>query len=198
MCGICGIVATAPEGPPPSAESRAAAMLHLLTHRGPHESRLEALPTGSIGATRLAIRGVDTGSQPMVDPATGVVVACNGEIDNHAELRARLAGRGHTIALDTDIAVIPALYLEYGDRFPEHLVGSFAAAVWDPRARTLLLARDRGGEKPLFYATIGGEISFAFPRRSTPTRSGTTCASAASQRRPLRSPPPGALRPARS
>ena len=161
MCGICGIVATAREGPPPSAERRAAAMLHLLTHRGPHESRLEALPTGSIGATRLAIRGVDNGSQPMVDAATGVVVACNGEIDNHAELRARLAARGHRIALDTDIAVIPALYLEYGDAFPEHMVGSFAAAVWDPRERRLLLARDRGGEKPLFYATVGGEISFA-------------------------------------
>jgi asparagine synthase (glutamine-hydrolysing) len=161
MCGICGILDLTGGAASATSGRRAGAMLSLLTHRGPHESRLEAVPSGSIGATRLAIRGVDNGSQPMIDPATGVVVACNGEIDNHRELRAHLESRGHRIELDTDIAVIPALYLEHGEAFPEHLVGSFAAAVWDPRVRRLLLVRDRAGEKPLFYGVFGAEVSFA-------------------------------------
>ena len=72
-------------------------------------------------------------SQPVVDAASGIVVACNGEIDNHRELRAWLEARGHVIPQETDIAVIPALYLEHGEAFAEHLIGAFAVAVWDPR-----------------------------------------------------------------
>jgi asparagine synthase (glutamine-hydrolysing) len=116
---------------------------------------------GAIGATRLAIRGLESGSQPVVDPGSGVVVACNGEIDNHRELRAWLTGRGHVIPQETDIAVIPGLYLEHGDAFAEHLIGAFAVAVWDPRVPCVVLARDRAGEKPLFYTVRGEEVAFA-------------------------------------
>jgi asparagine synthase (glutamine-hydrolysing) len=161
MCGICGVVGLAPLGSSVPFRRRAAASLQRLRHRGPDEMHLAFCGEGAIGATRLAIRGLESGSQPVVDPATGVVVACNGEIDNHRELRAWLTGRGHAIPQETDIAVIPALYLEHGDRFPEHLVGAFAVAVWDPRVPRVVLARDRAGEKPLFFTVRGDEVVFA-------------------------------------
>ena len=161
MCGICGVVGLTPQGSAVPFRRRAAASLERLRHRGPDEMQLASCGEGAIGATRLAIRGLESGSQPVVDPRTGVVVACNGEIDNHRELRAWLTGRGHVIAQETDIAVIPALYLEHGEAFPEHLIGAFAVAVWDPRAPRVVLARDRAGEKPLFFTVRGDEVVFA-------------------------------------
>jgi asparagine synthase (glutamine-hydrolysing) len=161
MCGICGVVGLESREDSGPFRRRAAASLRRLRHRGPDETHLATAGAGAIGATRLAIRGLESGSQPVVDPASGVVVACNGEIDNHRELRAWLTGRGHVIPLETDIAVIPALYLEHGDAFAEHLVGAFAVAVWDPRVPCVVLARDRAGEKPLFYTVHGGEVAFA-------------------------------------
>ena len=136
-------------------------MLQALVHRGPDDVGSHASATAVLGATRLAIRGLAGGQQPLVDAATGVVAVCNGEIDNHAELRAFLRERGRAVAQQTDIAVIPGLYLELGERFVERLVGAFAIAVWDPRSSRLLLARDRAGERPLFYAVGEREARFA-------------------------------------
>ena len=161
MCGICGVVGLASTEPSGPFHRRAAASLHRLRHRGPDESHLADAGNGAIGATRLAIRGLESGSQPVVDRATGVIVACNGEIDNHRELRKWLEGRGHVIPLETDIAVIPALYLERGEAFAEELIGAFAVAVWDPRVPRVVLARDRAGEKPLFYTVRRDEVAFA-------------------------------------
>jgi asparagine synthase (glutamine-hydrolysing) len=161
MCGICGVVGLVSHESSAPFRRRAAASLRRLRHRGPDETHLAPAGGGAIGATRLAIRGLDSGSQPVVDPASGIVVACNGEIDNHRELRAWLISRGHTIPLETDIAVIPGLYLELGEAFVERLVGAFAVAVWDPRVPCVVLARDRAGEKPLFYTTRGDEVAFA-------------------------------------
>ena len=161
MCGICGVVGLTPQGSAVPFRRRAAASLERLRHRGPDEMQLASCGEGAIGATRLAIRGLESGSQPVVDPKTGVTVACNGEIDNHRELRAWLTGRGHVIPQATDIAVIPALYLEHGESFAEHLIGAFAVAVWDPRVPRVVLARDRAGEKPLFFTVRGDEVVFA-------------------------------------
>ena len=113
------------------------------------------------GAQRLAIRGIDDGVQPIVDPATGVMVVCNGEIDNHMALREDLALRGRLVRQATDVAVIPALYIEHGENFVEKLEGAFAIALWDPRTDTLILARDRAGERPLFYRWNYGLVIFA-------------------------------------
>jgi asparagine synthase (glutamine-hydrolysing) len=142
-------------------EREVEAMLDALAHRGPDDRGQRTSGSATLGATRLAIRGLASGQQPMVDAASGVVAVCNGEIDNHLELRSWLRSRGRPPAQDTDIAVIPGLYAELGEAFVERLVGAFAIAVWDPRSKRLLLARDRAGERPLFFSASAGEARFA-------------------------------------
>lgn len=162
MCGICGIVNV---GAPAKVDHAAArrtirAMLEALAHRGPDRSDLLESGAAVLGATRLAIRGIEDGDQPMAHIEGGLVAVCNGEIDNHAELRAWLAGRGRTVESKTDVAVIPSLYLELGDAFVERLSGVFALAIWDANNSRLLLARDRVGERALFYT--GDWLGFRF------------------------------------
>jgi len=161
MCGICGVVPFDASTDLAPTKVHVRAMLESLAHRGPDD--VGSLEIGAVvfGATRLAIRGLHEGRQPMVDRETGVVVACNGEIDNHQELRRWLADRGRRVEQATDIAVIPGLYLELGKTFVNRLVGAFAIAVWDPRSATLMLVRDRAGERPLFFATDGVRVVFA-------------------------------------
>jgi asparagine synthase (glutamine-hydrolysing) len=149
-------------------------MRSLLEHRGPDDSGVWSSGGAALGATRLAIRGGASGHQPLRDEATGVVVVCNGEIDNHGELRRRLQERGREVAGDADIAVLPALYLERDAAFVEDLEGPFALAVWDPRSATLLLARDRAGERPLFYSRRGDEVVFATELSALATDAGFT------------------------
>src|SRR6516164_8562727 len=112
MCGICGVVSISGFRQPESVRLRADAMLQALSHRGPDDSGLSASDHAVLGATRLAIRGLQDGNQPLADPETGVVAVCNGEIDNHQDLRNWLAGRGRPVQQATDVAVIPGLYLE--------------------------------------------------------------------------------------
>jgi asparagine synthase (glutamine-hydrolysing) len=161
MCGICGAVSTVHTALRAGAAAGVEAMLGALAHRGPDASNLEASPAAVLGATRLSIRGLSDGRQPLIHSDSGIVAVCNGEIDNHRELRQWLAARGRRIAQATDVAVIPELYLELGDAFAERLVGAFAIALWDPRRERLLLVRDRAGERPLFFRRAGAEMIFA-------------------------------------
>jgi asparagine synthase (glutamine-hydrolysing) len=161
MCGICGLVWQLNPPEHDTAEERVAAMMAVLEHRGPDDSGMLRCGSAVLGATRLAIRSVHDGKQPITDPETGLTVVCNGEIDNHYELRAWLARRGRVVKQAVDIAVIPGLYLELGEAFVERLVGVFAIAVWDPRHSRLLLARDRAGERSLFFAVEKGNVTFA-------------------------------------
>ena len=161
MCGICGIVNVSGERQPESARLRVNAMLQALWHRGPDDSGLNVSTSAVLGATRLEIRGGEDGHQPMVDAASGVVVVCNGEIDNHKELRRWLAERDRPVKQATDVAVIPGMYLELGEAFVEKLIGAFAIAIWDPRERRLTLVRDRAGERPLFYTQVADNVIFA-------------------------------------
>ena len=161
MCGICGIVSVGGLRKPESARLRASAMLQALSHRGPDAVNMDSSASAVMGVTRLAIRGGDDGLQPMVDAASGVVVVCNGEIDNHRELRRWLAERGRPVKQATDVAVIPGMYLELGEAFASRLQGAFAIGVWDPRERLLLLVRDRAGERPLFYTQTADSVIFA-------------------------------------
>jgi asparagine synthase (glutamine-hydrolysing) len=161
MCGICGVVSITGFRQPESVRLRANAMLQALSHRGPDDSGIASSDHAMLGATRLAIRGLQDGNQPLLDPETGVMAVCNGEIDNHQTLRDWLAERGRPVRPATDVAVIPGLYLELGDAFVGRLAGAFAVALWDPRKQLLLLARDRAGERPLFLTQADGETVFA-------------------------------------
>jgi len=161
MCGICGVVASAGLAQPEAARLRVEAMLQALSHRGPDAVGNVVTDAAALGATRLTIRGLEAASQPMVDTETGVVAVCNGELDNHHELRRWLAERGRPVQHKTDVAVIPGLFLELGEGFVRKLVGAFAIAIWDPRTRQLILARDRAGERHLFYTLHKNEAIFA-------------------------------------
>jgi asparagine synthase (glutamine-hydrolysing) len=161
MCGICGILSRDAGHPLPHLEHKAATMLKALAHRGPHGDAFVSRPGLAMATNRLAIRGVDQHQPPLLEYEAGVIVACNGEIDNHRELRRSLADVGHDITLSTDIAVLAPLYLEKGLSFLEHVQGVFALALWDGRHQRLILARDRAGERHLYYAIIGQTVYFA-------------------------------------
>lgn len=161
MCGIGGVLMNHLEGSPDAIAHQVQAMLSAMRHRGPDGQAAHAGEGVGMGANRLAIRGVDQVQPPLFVHPSGVVVACNGEIDNHRALRASLAAQGHAIEPGSDIAVIAPLYLEKGLGFLEHLDGVFALALWDPRERRLVLARDRSGERHLYYATSTQGLWFA-------------------------------------
>ena len=161
MCGICGSIARENELLHEDSPRQLRAMLAALAHRGPDEQGAYETNLAMLGTRRLAVRGLTDGPQPITDPETGIVAVCNGEIDNHLELRRWLASRGLHVPHATDVAIIPLLYREMGDSFLDRLVGAFALGIWDPRRERLLLARDRAGERPLFYRVTTGQAVFA-------------------------------------
>src|SRR4051794_11350174 len=157
MCGIAGI--HAPGG---DADAQlVAAMTGRLVHRGPDGEGFHQGPEIALGNRRLAIIDPEHGHQPLFNEDGQVVVVFNGELYNHADLRAGLEARGHRLRSGSDGEVIPHLYEEEGPRFVERLNGIFAIALWDARARTLHLARDQFGVKPLYWARVNGRMSFA-------------------------------------
>jgi len=161
MCGICGIVTRHTDHGPPELEQAARQMLRHMGHRGPHGHALTLRGGTVMAANRLAIRGVEEMQPPLIEHSDGILVACNGEIDNHRELRLFLAQCGHEVPFSTDVAVIAPLYLEKGLAFVEHLQGVFALALWDTRRQRLILARDRAGERHLYYSMAGSSVRFA-------------------------------------
>ncbi len=161
MCGISGIVTIGDGRIGDNRRPDVDRMVAALGHRGPDGPGIAGDQYATMGVARLAIRGLTDGQQPIVDPETGVMAVCNGELDNHRELRSWLAQRGRTVRQATDVAVLPGLYLELGERFAERLVGAFAIAIWDPRSRMLFMARDRAGERPLYYRQSNGFLTFA-------------------------------------
>ncbi|WP_042441978.1 asparagine synthase (glutamine-hydrolyzing) [Streptacidiphilus jiangxiensis] len=134
----------------------------LQRHGGPDEARLAHGPGWALGSNRLAITDPAGGHQPYEGDGGRLKAVFNGEIYNHAELRARLEGRGHRFADHCDGAVLPALYQELGQDFAEHLDGMFAVALVDLRAEpTLVLATDDAGMKPIYYRWDGRHLRFA-------------------------------------
>ena len=159
MCGIVGIVSL---GLRDSIEGeRLVRMRDALAHRGPDGAGAWADGPVALGHRRLAIVDVAGGHQPMSNEDGSVWLTFNGEIYNHAELRPGLEARGHVYRTRSDTETILHLYEELGDRVVERLHGMFALAIWDRRRRRLLLARDRLGIKPLYYAISDGELLFA-------------------------------------
>ena len=150
MCGIAGIVMNDPLARVET--ERLARMRDVLAHRGPDGEGLVADGPAGLAHRRLAIIDPQGGRQPLSDETGAVWLACNGEIYNHAGLRRELEEKGHRFRTASDNEVIVHLYEEHEDRCVERLRGMFAFALWDRRRSRLLLARDRLGIKPLYYA----------------------------------------------
>jgi asparagine synthase (glutamine-hydrolysing) len=162
MCGIAGAVATDEE----IEGGLVARMCDLLDHRGPDSRGSFEEPGVALGVARLAVIDLEHGDQPIANEDGSVMVVCNGEIYNYRELRAELVSRGHRFSTESDTEVIVHLYEELGERCVESLRGMFAFALWDRRTRSLMLARDRVGKKPLLYAEAGGRLWFASELRA--------------------------------
>ncbi len=160
MCGFTGEFLTDPQGPPPDGEVLAA-MGKLLVHRGPDGGGQVVEDWYGLHHRRLAVIDLVTGDQPMVSASGGLVTAFNGEIYNFRELRKVLEDRGHTFRTRADTEVLLHGYQEWGLDLPSRLRGMFAFALVDRGRRRLLLARDRLGQKPLYFARLGDRILFA-------------------------------------
>ncbi|MFQ5877539.1 MAG: asparagine synthase (glutamine-hydrolyzing) [Acidobacteriota bacterium] len=164
MCGIVGIAdlrGTARPDP-----GLVASMAATLAHRGPDGSCVlevgdNGRPRLTFGYRRLGIVDLGIGARAFTDESGRLRVICNGEIYNHPELRRELEKRGHRFETRCDTEVIPHLYEEHGLDFVSRINGMFALAVFDARDDRLVLARDRAGEKPLYYAERGGGLLFA-------------------------------------
>ncbi len=153
---MCGVFAYFDPlgGPPPFSTEQ---VLAALARRGPDGQGFVHLPGCSLLHTRLAILDRARGQQPMRHSQTGLVISYNGEIYNAAALRVALETRGHVFRTTTDTEVVLAAFAEYGAASVPMLEGMFAFAIWDPRDRRLHVARDRMGEKPLFFAELPGK-----------------------------------------
>lgn len=160
MCGICGVVGQADE-------QLIKSMLARMAHRGPDDEGIyvtETSATGRVGLghRRLAIIDLSPGGhEPMPDQSNQIWLTFNGEIYNFKELRRELESLGHTFKSDSDAEVIIYAYREWGRDCLSRLNGMFAFAIWDARDESLLLARDRLGIKPLYYANTPAGFAFA-------------------------------------
>ncbi|MFN2453436.1 MAG: asparagine synthase (glutamine-hydrolyzing) [Pyrinomonadaceae bacterium] len=163
MCGIAGwsdLDARA-DASFDGAEELLRAMCERLIHRGPDSEGVLITNGVALGMRRLAIIDLVTGEQPATNEDNQISVILNGEIYNYRELRTHLEKRGHRFRSQSDTEVLPHLYEEYGTGMLEHLNGMFAFALWDARRRRLFLARDRFGEKPLYWGAFGNQLLFA-------------------------------------
>ena len=192
MCGIAGVAWYQPDRLPDFPEFRR--MVDVLSHRGPDDSGFfhsqpgcGLLPPGAaangnvpsqwpqgipsatgvmLGHRRLSIIDLSGGRQPIGNEDGSIQVILNGEIYNYRELAEELKSRGHHLATSSDTEVIVHLYEEHGDDCVQRLRGMFVFALWDNRRRRLLLARDRLGQKPLFYRHAAGRLDFGSELKS--------------------------------
>jgi asparagine synthase (glutamine-hydrolysing) len=159
VCGIVGIVAAPGHRLPPGDVARA--MCGVITHRGPDDEGIFADAQAVIGMRRLSVIDLAGGHQPIGNEDGTIQTVFNGEIYNYRELRAQLERSGHAFRTSSDTEAIVHAYEEWGTGCFARLEGMFGIAIWDGRARTLLLARDRFGEKPLFWSADGSRLVFA-------------------------------------
>ena len=156
MCGICGTTAA---GDGAALRTMNAAMVH----RGPDDEGIfvDAVANVGLAARRLSIIDIEGGHQPLANEDGTVWAVLNGEIYNHPSLQEHLRERGHRLASRSDTEVLVHLYEDHGPDLVHALEGMFAFALWDSRRRTLVLGRDRFGEKPLFFTERSHELTFA-------------------------------------
>jgi len=165
MCGICGVVQVGGEPRLVIEPDVLDRMTDAMTHRGPNDRGTHLEPGVALGVRRLSIVDVEGGHQPVCNEDGTVWAVQNGELYNHEDVRRELLG-GHRFDSRCDTEILPHLYEEVGPAFAEHVRGKFGMAVWDRRERRLVLARDRLGVKPLYYAEAGDRVVFASELKS--------------------------------
>jgi asparagine synthase (glutamine-hydrolysing) len=162
MCGITGWASLDSRAPSPEgAKDLLHSMCERMTHRGPDDEGLFVSNGTALGMRRLAIIDLVTGEQPVFNEDKSVAVILNGEIYNYREIRRQLEQLGHSFRSQSDTEVLPHLYEEFADEMVQHLNGMFAFALWDAKRRRLLIARDRFGEKPLYWGVFDSTLLFA-------------------------------------
>lgn len=142
-------------------KEKLALMNREMHYRGPDEEGIWLDSTCGLAHTRLSVIGLKNGSQPLFNEDQSLVLVCNGEIYNYIELKKSLKTKGHSFRTDSDNETILHLYEEYGTKCLEHLRGVFAFCLWDSRKKQLLAARDRIGEKTLYYAKVQTGVVFS-------------------------------------
>ena len=159
MCGIAGFVNG---GGREADRATVEAMTATLAHRGPDGDGILVEGPVALGHRRLSIIDVEGGAQPLANEDDSVWIVYNGELYNEPDLKPGLAAKGHRYRTRCDTETLVHLYEDAGEAFVDRLNGMFALAIWDAPRRRLVLARDRMGQKPLFYAELpGGGLAFA-------------------------------------
>jgi asparagine synthase (glutamine-hydrolysing) len=167
MCGIAGFVTQHDRRDADQARAVLDRMCRAIAHRGPDDQGVLVNGLAAIGMRRLSIIDLAGGHQPMSGCDSEVTIVFNGEIYNYRELQRELEARGHRFKTNSDTETIVHAYEEYGHGCVEHLRGMFAFAIWNARARELFIARDRAGEKPLYYTTTSsGTLVFGSELKS--------------------------------
>jgi len=161
MCGVVGWANLDSDAPASDGDEAVLhSMCEAIRHRGPDSEGLWTDTGVALGMRRLSIIDLHTGDQPVYSTDRSVVVVMNGELYNYREVRAQLETLGYKFATNSDTEILPHLYTEYGDALLEHVGGMFVFALWDKKKKRLLIARDRFGEKPLYYGIFGGKLIF--------------------------------------
>ncbi len=159
MCGICGVLSILNNTI--SLDEIVRQMNSALIHRGPDDEGYFFDENIAFGHRRLSIIDLSTGHQPISNEDESIWIVFNGEIYNFQTLRKQLEDAGHRFSTNTDTEVIVHCYEQYGEECVKYFRGMFAFAIWDKRHKKLMLARDRVGKKPLFYAEVDGKFLFA-------------------------------------
>jgi asparagine synthase (glutamine-hydrolysing) len=157
MCGIAGLFSLSGK---PVFEAEIQSMCDAMPHRGPDDDGYYTAPGLALGMRRLSIIDLGGGHQPVHNEDGSVWVVFNGEIYNFENLRRLLERQGHRFYTESDTEVIVHLYEQYGESCVDKLRGMFAFAVWDESRKTLLIARDRLGIKPVYYTVVDGRLAF--------------------------------------
>lgn len=158
MCGIVGILRLA-DGPPVE-QTTIRQMLAMIRHRGPDQFGIFLDEQAGLGNARLSIIDLDTGQQPISNEDKTLWIVFNGEIFNHIELRLELQARGHHFATNCDTETVVHAYEEFGPECLSRFIGQFVMAIWNTKDRSLFIARDRLGVRPLFYTIAENTLIF--------------------------------------
>ncbi|MEW6730452.1 MAG: asparagine synthase (glutamine-hydrolyzing) [Acidobacteriota bacterium] len=167
MCGICGYITEKGR----ASRELVREMASTIRSRGPDDEGYYVEGPVALGHRRLSIIDLESGHQPITNETASIWIVFNGEIYNFQTLREQLRACGHSFATNSDTEVIVHAYEEYGEDCVKYFNGMFAFALWDEERKRLMLARDRFGEKPLYYAQANGDFIFASEPKALLTHS---------------------------